>query len=131
MAEFPFIKPDEEIDDDNIVIEDNEKVDDNNAKKKKTKKEIEPSDIQFVIKNIRSKSYQDMAEELNLTKSQINRILMDIKKTLRENAKGDELKEKKVEEYITENLTRSGEKRTGKIRETIKNIVNQITSKIY
>ncbi len=102
-----------------------------NTKKKKTKKEIEPSDIQFVIKNIRSKSYQDMAEELNLTKSQINRILMDIKKTLRENAKGDEVKEKKVEKYITENLTRSGEKRTGKIRGVIKDIVDEITSKIY
>ncbi len=171
MAEFPFIKPDEEVGDDvvieddeevgddvvieddeevddDVVIEDDEEVDDDNivieddnveeetTKKKKTavrktKKEIEPSDIQFVIKNVKSKSYQDMADELNLTKSQINRILMDIKKTLRENTKGDEVKEKKVEKYITENLTRSGEKRTGKVREAIKNIVDEITSKLY
>ncbi len=115
------------------LFEEIEKLPNDNVVKNK-KKEIEQSDIQFVIKNVRSKSYQDMAEELNLTKSQINRILMDIKKTLRENAKGDEVKEKKVEEYISENLTREkssikrggGVKKQSEIRTSIDEIVGDI-----
>jgi len=116
------------------LFEEIEKLPEDDDVVKNKKKEIEQSDIQFVIKNVRSKSYQDMAEELNLTKYQINRILMDIKKTLRENAKGDELKEKKVEEYISENLTREkssikrggGAKKQSEIRTSIDEIVGDI-----
>ncbi len=116
------------------LFEEVEKLPEDSDDDKNKKKEIEQSDIQFVIKNVRSKSYQDMAEELNLTKYQINRILMDIKKTLRENAKGDEVKEKKVEEYISENLTREkssikrggGVKKQSEIRTSIDEIVGDI-----
>ena len=116
------------------LFEEVEKLPEDGDVVKNKKKEIEQSDIQFVIKNVRSKSYQDMADELNLTKSQINRILMDIKKTLRENAKGDEVKEKKVEEYISENLTREkssikrggGVKKQSEIRTSIDEIVGDI-----
>lgn len=71
-----------------------------------------------------------MAEKRGLTKSQINRILMEIKKGLRADAKGDAAKEAKVEAFIKEKLSRPedavGNKGGGKVRNALNNVISDI-----
>ena len=138
MSDFPFEKPEEEV----ATVEEAvttdapqaEEVTEKKAKKsikRKATREIEPADIKYVLGNVRDKSYQEMAETLKLTKFQVNRILMDIKKNLRENAKGDPTKEAKVESYIEQhlsrtNVTRGGGGKSGKVREALDTVIEDI-----
>jgi len=66
---------------------------------RKATKMIDEEDIVFVCANVQKMSYLDMAQARNLTKFQVNRILMDTKKKLRIAAKGTP-KEALVEEHI-------------------------------
>ncbi|MFW6243116.1 MAG: helix-turn-helix domain-containing protein, partial [bacterium] len=68
-------------------------------KERKTKaKEMTPEHIQFVLGNVKNMSYTEMAEKTGLTKHQVNRILMDTKKNLRENTPEGSHERAKVEE---------------------------------
>ncbi len=98
-------------------------------------KEIEQEDINFVIANVRTMSYKDMAESRTLTKYQVNRILMDVKKGLRTQAGEDAEKLAKVEEYIKSTLSRPddagvGKKGGGKVRKSLNNAVADILANL-
>ena len=143
MSDFPFEKPEEievetesapEIPQASVEEKLSDEPKEKKAKKtieRKATREIEAEDIKYVLANVREKSYLEMAEKLDLTKFQVNRILMDIKKNLRENAKGDPTKEAKVENYIDNhlsrtNVTRGGGTKGGKVREALDNVIEDI-----
>jgi beta-N-acetylglucosaminidase len=92
---------------------------------------IKPEDIEFVMKNVRTMSYSEMAEKLGLTRHQVNRILMDIKKGLREEAKKTG-KVKEVEKFIKEHLSRPEDSRPGgqKGGGAVKNAIDATVSNI-
>ena len=102
---------------------------------RKATRVITPGDIQFVINNIKKMSYAELAEARGLTKYQINRILMDIKKQLREEAKKTG-KTEQVEKFIKEHLSRpedskpGGNKGGGAMKNAINSTVNEILSKL-
>ena len=93
-------------------------------------KEITPEDIDFVLKNVRTMSYNDMAEACGLTKFQVNRILMEIKKGIREKAKGNEAAEMAAEKFIKENLSRPEDSGPGKGGGKVKNALNTAVDNI-
>ena len=74
---------------------------------------INKDDIQFVCQNVKTMSYNEMAEKRGLTRHQVNRILMDIKSQLRESAGDDKAKQEKVESYIQQFLSRPEDSRVG------------------
>ena len=92
---------------------------------------IKPEDIEFVMKNVKTMSYSEMAEKLGLTRHQVNRILMDIKKGLREEAKKTG-KVKEVEKFIKEHLSRPEDSRPGgqKGGGAVKNAIDATVSNI-
>ena len=87
------------------------------APKKKVERKatriINKDDIQFVCQNVKTMSYNEMAEKRGLTRHQVNRILMDIKSQLRESAGEDAAKKEKVEAYIQAQLSRPEDSRVG------------------
>ena len=110
------------------------------AKKEKRKVErkatrnITQNDINFVINNIKNMSYGEMAEKLGLTRHQVNRILMDLKKALREEAKKTG-REEQVERYIKEHLSRPeearvGSKKEGEVKKAVSNTVANILNSL-
>ncbi len=97
---------------------------------RKATKMIEQDDILFVRDNVKTMSYVEMAESRQLTKFQVNRILMDLKKKMRIAAKGTP-KEAAVEEYIKTTLSRPedagvGRKGSGKVAQSIDSVVDDI-----
>ena len=98
---------------------------------RKATREINREDVQYVLQNIKTQSYKEMADHLGLTKSQVNRILMDTKKDLRKSVKGNPEAEAKVEAYIKEHLSRPedsgvGRKGGGAVRTAINSVVADI-----
>ncbi len=75
-------------------------------------------------------SYNDMAEACGLTKFQVNRILMEIKKGIREKAKGNEAAEMAAEKFIKENLSRPEDSGPGKGGGKVKNALNTAVDNI-
>jgi len=81
--------------------------------RKKKAREMTPEDVDFVVENIKTKSYTEIAEERGLTRHQVNRVLMDIKKDLRSQYPEGTPEREKIEEYIKSKLTRPEETRPG------------------
>ncbi len=96
---------------------------------RKATKIIDKEDIEFVCGNIKTMSYAELATARTLTKSQVNRILMDIKKKMRKGA--TEENKDSVEAYILDNLTRPdgcgvGKKGAGKVETSLNSVVDDI-----
>ena len=88
-------------------------------------------DVQFIIANITTKSYADIATERGITKNQVNRVRTDVVNGLKELAKGNPAKAASIEEYIKNNLTRPEETRVGakgggQAKAAIDNVVGNI-----
>lgn len=105
--------------------------------KKRSAVTINKEHIDYVIANVKTMSYTDMAANLDLSKNQVNRILQEVKQGLRmkaiaadsnaypvkgQNKKGEDMYDwaapvsdlaKKVESKIAESLTRPAESRPG------------------
>ncbi len=103
--------------------------------RKKPNRQMTDEDIKFILENVRNMSYSEIAEARGLTKFQVNRVLMETKKKLREAAGDDEAKKAKVEEYIKTHLSRpedsrpgGGRGRTSKVKSTIDSVVGDILS---
>ena len=102
---------------------------------RKATRVITPEDIQFVMANVKKMTYTEMADKLGLTRHQVNRILMDIKKQLREEAKKTG-KVEEVERFIKEHLSRpedsrpGGNKGGGAVKNAINDTVADILSKL-
>ena len=76
-------------------------------------KEMTADQIAFVHENVTKMSYTEMAEKTGLTKHQVNRILMELKKMLREEAGENPEAREKVEKFIVEHLSRPEDTRPG------------------
>jgi len=101
---------------------------------RKATKMIEEDDIIFVRDNVKTMSYIEMAEARQLTKFQVNRILMDLKKKIRKAVKGTP-KEAAIEEYIKNTLSRPedagvGRKGSGKVSQSLDSVVGDILGSI-
>ncbi len=104
-------------------------------------RQINKDDINFVCANVPTMSYADMAEKRGLTRHQVNRILMDTKKALRDSFKDgegnvtDEAKQAKIEEYIMTKLSRPedskvGAKKGSPVRDAMNDVVSDILSSL-
>lgn len=97
-------------------------------------RQLTPEDIAFVTQNVRTMSYVEMAEARGITKFQVNRILMDLKKSLRAAAKekNDPAYSEKIEAYISAHLSRpddarpGGAGRSGVVKNTLDDVVGSI-----
>jgi len=150
----PAPAPKEVVEDVNEVEEDVEELEDEvteeaegteAAPKKKTRKkstgdrkvpnrQMTNEDMVYVIQNIKNKTYTEIGEERGITKFQVNRVLMEVKKNLRDQAKDDPDKLAKVEDYIKTELSRPedsfGGGRSSQVKEGIDSIVDSIISSI-
>lgn len=129
-----------------VEVDQNEQVAPNEEVKKTRKKsdkerktpnkQMTAEDIQFVVENVRGMSYSEIATARGITKHQVNRVLMEAKKNLREVAKDDPAKLAKVENYIKEYLSRpedtlpGGAGRSSVVRDSIEDIVSGIISQL-
>ncbi len=92
--------------------------------------------VKQIITLVKTHSYSDIAEKIGVTKFQVNRILMQTKKQLRENAAGDPDKLAKIEEYIDLHLSRPEDPQQnksgkgGKVKDALDNIVGDILASI-
>jgi hypothetical protein len=89
--------------------------------------------INQVIALVPTKSYTEIAEMLGITKHQVNRVLMEVKKSLREKAKDNPVMLAKAEEFIKANLSRPEDTRPGatgpkggKVKNALGDIVGNI-----
>jgi len=103
----------------------------------KANRQMTPEDTKFVVENVKTMSYTEMAEARGITKHQVNRVLMQVKKDLRERCGGDEAKLAQIEVIIKEQLSRpedtlpgAGGGRSGVVKDSIDNIVDNILSGI-
>lgn len=95
-------------------------------------------DIDFILANVKTMSYTQMAEERGITKHQVNRVLMTVKKDLRTSAGEDAAKLALVDQYILENLSRPEDSRPGKggagrgsaVKDSIDDIVGNLLNSI-
>jgi len=105
----------------------------NGEDRKTPNKQMTKDQVGQVLALVATTSYTDIGEQLGITKFQVNRVLMETKKTLREAAAADPAKLAKVEAYIAEVLsrpedTRPGSKgpKGGKVKSSIGDIVGSI-----
>jgi len=103
----------------------------------KANRQMTAEDTKFVIENVKTMSYTEMATARGITKHQVNRVLMQVKKDLRERCGGDAAKLAQVEVIIKEQLSRpedtqpgAGGGRSGVVKDSIDNIVDNILSGI-
>lgn len=106
-------------------------------KERKTpNRQMNDEDIKFVAANIRNMSYTEIANARGLTKHQVNRVLMKVKKDLRQAVADDPVKLASVNAYIAEQLTRpedtqvAGRGRSAKVQESIDSVVSDILSSL-
>ena len=137
-ASFQEIAPKEDtvlIQDSSVEISDENTEVKNPVKKKERKKPnrpIDDDDTAFVITNLKTMSYPEMAEARGLTKHQVSRILTETRKTLRDKAAGrGPGVEAKVEKYIIENLTKPDDGRIGNTGGEVKDAINEVVQRIY
>jgi hypothetical protein len=100
-------------------------------------KQMTPEQVKQILGLVKENSYPEIAEKVGVTKFQVNRVLMSTKKQLRESAGGDPVKLAKVEQYITEHLSRPedaqvgrGAGRGGKVKSALDDIVGDILASI-
>lgn len=102
------------------------------AERKSPNRPMTKDDILYVIQNVKTMSYKEMADARGLTKHQVNRALMEAKKTLLEKAGDDAAKKAKVEAYIKEHLSRpedtlpGGGGRKSEVKGAIQGVVDDI-----
>ncbi len=99
--------------------------------RKTPNREMTSEDIEFVVNHIKDMTYIEIAEARGITKHQVNRVLMEVKKQLREAAGDDPEKQAVVEKHITENLSRpegafGGTRRGSQVKESIDSVVADI-----
>jgi hypothetical protein len=100
------------------------------GERKTPNRQMTNEDISFIVSNVKTMSYTEMADARGVTKSQVNRVLMEVKKNLRDQAKDDPKKLAAVEEYIKDKLSRPEDSlpgsRSSAVKDSIDDIVNGI-----
>jgi beta-N-acetylglucosaminidase len=105
--------------------------------RKKPNRPMTPEDANFVVENVKNMSYSEIAEARGITKHQVNRVLMQVKKQLREAAGDDQNALAAVEAHIKEHLSRpedtlpgAGGGRASVVKSSIDDIVGNILNSI-
>lgn len=109
----------------------------------KTKKErskpappMTKDDVQFIVENIPTMSYADIAIKRGITKNQVNRVRTEVVNELKELAKTDPAKTDAITAYIDTKLTRpeetrvGGNKGQGQAKIAINNVVGNILNNL-
>lgn len=105
--------------------------------RKKPNRAMTPEDTQFIVANVKTMSYTEIAEARGITKHQVNRVLMQVKKQLKEAAGDDAEALATVNKHIEEHLSRpedtrpgGGGGRAGVVKASIDDIVGNILNNI-
>ena len=105
--------------------------------RKKPAAQMNPEQVKQILTLIKDNSYTQIGELVGVTKFQVNRVLMQTKKQLREAAAGDANKLAKVDAYIKEYLSRpedtlpgKGGGRGGKVKGALNGVVGDILASI-
>jgi beta-N-acetylglucosaminidase len=104
--------------------------------RKKPNKPMTPEDTKFIIDNVKNMSYTEIAEARGITKHQVNRVLMQVKKQLREAAGDNKEALTAVENHIKEHLSRpedslpGGGARASVVKNSIDDIVAGILTNL-
>ena len=100
--------------------------------RKASNRDMTKEDIDFIVANVKTMSYAEMAEVRGLTNHQINRVLMTVKKDLKKSCNDDPIALAKIDIYIRENLSRPEEStgRSGNVKSNIEDIVGNILNSI-
>lgn len=105
--------------------------------RKKPAPQMNPDQVKQILTLIKDHSYTEIATQLGVTKFQVNRVLMQTKKQLREAAATDPAKLAKVDAYIKTYLSRpedtlpgKGGGRGGKVKGALDNVVGDILASI-
>lgn len=127
------------------------KVKADGTERKTPNRQMVPEDMEYIVANVKNKSYTQMADDCGITKHQVNRVLMTVKQQMRDacatakDADGkvtayDDVALVKVEAYIKENLSRpedtrpgpgrSGAGRASVVKDSIGDIVGNILNSI-
>lgn len=122
MAQFPFAKPKdvptaeatEATEAAPEVEKKAKKVTKSGGERQAPAQAMTEEQVREIISLVKDMSYSEIATKVGVTKFQVNRVLMSTKKQLREAAEGNPAKLAKVEEYITNFLSRPEESRPGK-----------------
>lgn len=142
MAQFPFAKPKADAPAAAAPAAAPAEAKEKKAKKsgedrKKPATQMTAEQVKQILSLVKDNSYTSIAEQVGVTKFQVNRVLMSTKKQLREAAAGDAAKLAKVEAYIKEYLSRPedtlpghGGGRGGKVKGALDSIVGDILSSI-
>lgn len=103
--------------------------------RKQSNRDMTKEDIEFIVANVKTMSYSEMAAARELTSHQINRVLMTVKKDLKKSCNEDPIALAKIDIYIRENLSRPEDStgRSGSVKtnidDVVGNILNSISSK--
>jgi hypothetical protein len=105
--------------------------------RKKPAAQMNSDQVKQILTLVKDHSYTQIAEQVGVTKFQVNRVLMSTKKQLREAAAGDAAKLAKVDAYIKEFLSRpedtlpgKGGGRGGKVKGALDGVVGDILASI-
>jgi len=105
--------------------------------RKKPNRPMTPEDANFVVANVKNMSYTEIANARGITKHQVNRVLMQVKKQLREAAGDDPAALAAVDNHIKEHLSRpedtlpgAGGGRASVVKASIDDIVGNILNSI-
>ena len=105
--------------------------------RKKPATQMNAEQVKQILTLVKDNSYTQIAEQVGVTKFQVNRVLMSTKKQLRESAASDPAKLAKVDAYIKEYLSRPedtlpghGGGRGGKVKGALDNVVGDILASI-
>jgi len=108
-----------------------------NENRKTPNKAMTPEDTQFVVANVKNMSYSEIAEARGITKHQVNRVLMQVKKQMKDAAGDNPEALATVEKYIKEQLSRpedafggGGANRTSVVKKSIDDIVGNILNSL-
>jgi len=105
--------------------------------RKKPNRAMTPEDTQFIVGNVKTMSYTEIAEARGITKHQVNRVLMQVKKQLKEAAGDNAEALAAVNKHIDDHLSRpedtrpgGGGGRAGVVKASIDDIVGNILNSI-
>ena len=100
--------------------------------RKQSNRDMTKEDIEFIVANVKTMSYSEMAAARELTSHQINRVLMTVKKDLKKSCNEDPIALAKIDIYIRENLSRPEDStgRSGSVKTNIEDIVGNILNSI-
>ena len=105
--------------------------------RKKPAPQMTPEQVKQILVLIKDNSYTQVATQLGITKYQVNRVLMQTKKSLREQAVKNPAKADRIEAYIKEYLSRPedtlpghGGGRGGKVKGAMDDVVGDILASI-